>query len=209
MFKLMGKDLYPEKMEILYDRPFSKESLEEDFVIKSGDWHVDEEGWLIGKNPENKACMVISKKDFLGDVLLEVEASTILPCTRDINVMWHGSWNAETNRRHVAYVAGMEGWWNGNIGFEKSPKYDLVCATNLFPFEPGRIYHIMVGDIKGHIFVVVDGKVCLEIMDPDPIDNLPYGKIGFEAFCSYLRFRNPKVRRITYDKVTCHYDPEF
>ena len=33
-----------------------------------------------------------------GDVLVEFDAATILPATRDINVTWHGSWDDEKNR---------------------------------------------------------------------------------------------------------------
>ena len=41
MIQLMRKRIFPEEMEILYDRPFTPESLAEDFEIKGGEWHVD------------------------------------------------------------------------------------------------------------------------------------------------------------------------
>lgn len=208
MIQLMKKQLFPEEMEILYNRPFSEESLAEDFEIRAGEWYV-ENGWLIGKNRENFAAMIISKADYFGPVLMEFDACTILPCTHDINVMWHGSYNDKTNTRDVAYVAGLQGWWDGKVGFERSPEYTFNVGTSLFDFEPGRVYHMTVGDIKGHIFVVVDGKLVLEITDPNPIDDTKYGRIGFEAYCSNLKFKNVCIRRADYKEDIKSYTAEF
>ncbi|MGA2408402.1 MAG: hypothetical protein ABSF81_16870 [Bacteroidales bacterium] len=36
--------------------------------------------------------MAIMKKNFLGNVFIGFDASTILPSTHDINVMWKGEW---------------------------------------------------------------------------------------------------------------------
>lgn len=208
MIQLMKKQLLPEKMEILYNTPFTEKSLAEDFEIKAGKWYV-EEGWLVGENRTNFAAMVISKADYFGPILLEFDAQTILPCTHDINVMWHGSWNEKTNTRDIAYVAGLEGWWDGKVGFEKSPEYRLNVGTQLFEFEPGRVYHMTVGDIDGHIFVAVDGRLVLEVTDPEPIDGGTYGKIGFEAYCSRLKFKNLCIKRVTWTDTPKEYTPEF
>ena len=153
--------------------------------------------------------MVISKSDYFGPIMMEFDAQTILPCTHDINVMWHGSWNEETNTRDIAYVAGLQGWWDGKVGFEKSPEYKLNVGTQLFDFEPGKIYHMAVGDIYGHIFVVVNDKLVLEVTDPNPIDNNKYGKIGFEAYCSKLKFKNLCIKRVTWKDDSKVYIPEF
>ena len=209
MIQLMRKRIFPEEMEILYDRPFTPESLAEDFEIKGGEWYVDEDGWLIGANRENSAAMVMSKAEYFGDVLVEFDAATVLPATRDINVTWHGSWDDEKNRRDVAYVAGIEGWYQGLVGFEKSPKYDLLVQPKLFPFEPGRVYHMTVGNIGNDLFIAIDGVLALEIHDPDPIDIMKYGRIGFEAYCTKVKYRDVKVRRVTYIDVAKPYDPEF
>ncbi len=208
MIQLMKKKLYFEDMEILYNEPFEKNTFERDFVRKSGKWYV-EDGWLIGENRENFAAMAISKADYFGPILMEFDAQTILPCTHDINVMWHGSWNEKTNTRDIAYVAGLQGWWDGKVGFERSPEYKFNVGTQLFDFEPGKIYHMVVGDIYGHIFVAVDGKLVLEVTDPDPIDSNKYGKIGFEAYCSKLKFKNLCVRRVSWTDDPKQYTPEF
>lgn len=208
MISLMKKKIFPETMKILYQTPFSPQSLEQDFVIKGGEWRV-EDGWLVGSNRGNFPGMIVSKADYFGPVLLEFDACTILPCTHNINVMWHGSWDEHSNTRHIAYVAGLQGWWDGKVGFEKSPDYKLNVGTQLFEFQPGQVYHILMGDIDGHVFVVVNGKLILEITDPDPIDGMKYGKIGFEAYCSQLKFTNFCVKKITYEEDVKSYQPEF
>lgn len=71
--------------------------------------------------------------------MLDFEARTIPPCTHDINCMWSGSWDYETNTRALAYVAGLEGWWDGKVGFEKSPEYRLNCGTQTLNFEPRTV----------------------------------------------------------------------
>lgn len=208
MIQLMKKKLFPEKMEVIYHQEFTEEMLTKDFEIKGGNWYVLN-GWLTGENRENNAGMIISKQDYFGDIMLEFDARTVLPCTHDINVMWHGSWKEENNTRSVAYVAGLQGWWDGKIGFEKSPDYTLNVGTQLFEFVPGQVYHVQVGSIHGHIFVVIDGKLALEITDPNPIDSMKYGKIGFEAYASKIQFRNFSIKKITYQSDEKSYVPEF
>ncbi|MCQ2446619.1 MAG: DUF1080 domain-containing protein, partial [Clostridia bacterium] len=73
----------------------------------------------------------------------------------------------------------------------------------------GRVYHFLVGDIKGHIFICIDDKLVLEITDNNPIDGNVYGKIGFEAYCSKLKFKNVKIRRVTYEPDSKRYEPKF
>lgn len=206
--QLMKKQIDLDHLPVLYSRAFSEESLREDFEVRGGEWGL-EDGWLTGRNRGNFPGMIISKQDFFGAVMLDFEARTLLPSTHDINWMWSGSWNEETNTRALAYVAGLEGWWTGKVGFEKSPEYRLNCATQYLKFEPGRTYHIQSGSIGGHIFVVVDGALALEVTDPDPIDQSRFGRIGFEAYCSQIQIRNLKICRVTWQDEDTSYTPEF
>ena len=206
--KLLKKECFPDLCPILYDRPFTQESFAEDFEVCGGHWYV-EDGWLIGENRGNFPGMAISRNAYCDNVILDFYAATILPCSHDINVMWNGSWNRETNTRDTAYVIGLQGWWNGKVGFERSPEYKLNAATQLFPFEPGREYHIQCGSLDGHVFVLVDGALVLEITDPDPIDCKKHGLVGFEAYCAKLRFQDFKVRKAQWTDIEEHYEPEF
>jgi hypothetical protein len=208
MIFLMQKVIDPDTMPVLYDKPFSPDTLAADFDIRGGEWRV-EEGWLTGKNPLNTPGMMISRSDYFGDVMLDFSARTVFPSTHDINIMWNGSWVEETNSRGIAYVIGIQGWWHGKLGFEKSPAYTLNVGTPLFSFVPGQVYHVQAGSVRGHIFVVIDGKLALEITDPDPIDNQKYGRIGFEAYCSHIQFKDFKLRRAVWEPHGDSYTPEF
>ena len=206
--KLMHKELIPEECPVLWQKPFTEEVVAEEFEVKGGKWSV-KDGWLTGENPGNFPGMIISRADFCENVVVEVTASTVAPCTHDINLMWNGSWDEETNTRHVAYVAGLAGWWEGKVGFEKSPDYLLNVATQIFPFEAGRNYRIQAGSIDGHIFIIVDGALVLELTDPDPIDPKRYGRIGFEAYCAKVRFRDLCIRKAVWTPLSESYIPEF
>jgi len=208
ILRLIGVDVDLVNSPVLYSKVFTDEVIKEDFDIRSGEWYV-EDGWLVGKNPGSFPGMILHNDDFFGNVMLDFKAKMIEPSTHDINVMINGSWNYETNQRDIAYVVGFEGFWHGNVGFEKSPTYNMYVATSLLEFDPGKTYHFQVGNIDGHIFAVVDGKIALEILDPEPIDTSKYAKVGFEAFSSWWKVTDFSVKRIEYKKVKERYIPEF
>lgn len=193
---------------ILYNRPFTPTCLAEHWQIRGGHWHVEGD-WLCGRNPANAPGMITSRQSYLGNVLLDFHARTVLPSTHDIDWMWNGSWDETTNTRSLAYVTGLQGWWEGKVGFEKSPDYKLNVATPLFDFHPGQTYHIQSGSVDGHAFVFVDGRLILEVTDPDPIDTTRYGLIGFEAYASMIQVRQLVVRQIVWQDRPLSYPPEF
>ena len=84
-----------------------------------------------------------------------------------------------------------------------------MLGTPLYNFEPGKIYKIQAGSIDGHCFILADGKLLLEGMDPNPIDNQKYTKVGFEAYCSKIRVRNIKIRQIYWEAVDMKYEVDF
>lgn len=205
---LMKKSIDPDSMEILYDTPFTPESFARDFEVRDGNWHV-EDGWLIGESRKNFASMAIMKESFYGPVCLDFYAKVMEPCSHDINCMWSGSWDEETNTRALAYVAGIGGWWDGKVGFEKSPEYKLNCGTKLLNFDPRHVYHMQCGSIGGHVFVIIDGQLAIEATDPDPIDQNLFGRIGFEAYCTRVAYTNFKIRRASHLDIPAEYIPEF
>ena len=204
---LMNKRLLLAQSPVLFDRPFGSASLKTDWQVRGADWRVEGE-WLTGQNPANAPGMVTSRDNFFGNVLLDFEARTVLPSTHDIDWMWNGSWDGATNTRNVAYVGGLQGWWEGKVGFEKSPDFKLNVATPMFPFKPGRTYRIQSGSIDGHLFVFVDGRLILEATDPEPIDTSRFGLVGFEAYASTIQIRRVVIRQIVWEQRTLVYGPE-
>ena len=210
MIETRNYSIYEDKLDILYGgEEMTAEIFERDFEIKGGKWYVDGDGWIVGENRECSAAMVMSRGEYFGDVLVEFDAATVLPATRDINVTFHGSWNEEKNARDVAYVFGLEGWWRGYVGFEKSPDYKFVANTKLLNFCPGKTYHVAVGNIANDLFIFVDGVLAMELSDTDPIDINKYGRVGLEAFCTRVKYKNLTVKRIEALYSKPGYEPEF
>ncbi len=206
--RLMRKDVHPDRSPILFEQPIRPDRFDLDWQVHSGDWRVEGD-WLTGRHRENSPGMAFLRGSYPGNVLVEFEARTVPPSTHDINFMWNGCWDETRNERGVAYVAGLQGWWDGKVGIEKSPEYRLNVGTPLFPFEPGRTYFIQGGSIDGHCFIAVDGRVLLEVTDPEPIDALRYDRVGFEAYCSMIQIRNVRVRQLVWTATDPSYEPEF
>lgn len=206
--ELMKKRILLDSSKVLYDRPITPEDFPKLWTTHHSKWNV-KDGWLEGENPGNWPGMAILKQDFPGNILVEFEAQTILPSSHDINVMWNGEWLYETDQRGIAYVAGLQGWWTGKVGIEKSNDYKFMVGTPLFNFEPGKTYKIQAGSIDGHCFILADGKLLLEAMDPDPIDSQKYTKVGFEAYSSKIRIRNIKISQIYWVPVDMKYEVDF
>jgi len=209
MLKLVSYDVDLRESELVYEiSSFDRAIFEESFIVKSGEWNV-EEGWVVGKNPKMCPGMILSKRDFFGNVMLEITAKMMEPATHDINVMINGEWDEERDRRGNAYVAGIEAFWHGNVGIEKAPEYKLVAATPLFAFDPAKEHNFKMGNVEGKVFVLVDNELCLEISDPDPLDTNKYGKIGFEAYSSWWKFKDLKVYQLKFEKIKEYYNAEF
>ncbi len=208
MLEIMGKTIDLEKSKILFNEPIAANTFADQWIIHGGDWRVQDE-WLTGKNPGNFAGMIFLNGDYPGNVLVDFEARTVLPCTHDIDFMWNGSWDDARKQRGPAYIAGVEGWWDGKVGIEKSPDYKLTAVTPLFDFDPGRTCRIQGGSIDGHCFIFVNGRLALEMTDPNPIDSRKFTQVGFEAYCSHVQIRNVKVMRIAWQPCARKYEPEF
>lgn len=209
ILKLAFIDVDLKNSKLVYEiNEFDNETLENAFNIKTGSWHT-EDGWVVGKNPKMCPGMLVSKQDFFGNVMVEITAKMVAPSTHDINVMINGEWDDVKDCRGNAYVAGMEAFWHGNVGFEKSPEYKLTAATALFDFNAQTEHNFKMGNINGKIFVLVDNVLCLEITDPDPLDVNKYGKIGFEAYSSWWKFKNLKVYELKYENIKEYYNSEF
>lgn len=205
---IMHKRIILGECPVLYDRPFSVKSFEADWEVRHGEWRCVD-GALVGRNPNPAPGVAILKQACPGNVLVDFFGQTILPSTHDIDVMWNMSWNRKKDKRGVAYVAGIQGWWDGKVGVEKSPDYKLIAATPCPWFRPGREYHIQAGSIDGHCFVFVDGVLRLELRDPDPIDSSKHNRVGFEAFQSMVRIQQLVIRRIAWEQRSQRYSTEF
>jgi len=193
---------------VLYDRPCNAASLAEDWQARNAHWEYRDGAFWV-RNPLPAPGVLFCKHSFPGNVLVDFYARTVPPSSHDIDVMWNLSWDEAGNQRGPAYVAGIQGWWEGKVGIEKSPEYTLTATAPCPWFEAGREYHIQAGSINGHCFLFVDGLLRLEMTDPHPIDAALHTQIGFEAYQSMISVRAIVVRQISWTPRMMQYSPEF
>jgi hypothetical protein len=205
---IMRKSIDLAASPVLYDRAFTQESFLEDWGVRNAEWWY-EKGAFYGKNSLPSPGVIILKKPFHGNVLMDFYGQTVLPSRHDINVMWNLSWDEHKNTRGLSYVAGVQGWWDGKIGIEKSPEYKMTAGTPCPWFIPGREYHIQAGSINGHCFIFVDDILQLEVTDPEPIDSTKNNLVGFEAYQSIIKIRNFTLRQIVWQERNLFYPKEF
>ena len=207
VLRIMEQEIDLEQSPVIAEGPRSTEELERDWEYKNGIWKV-EDGWICGKHTGNSGGILYSKKHFPGNVLLEFEGRTVPPCSNDLNFTWRSAgWNEETDDAGVSYIAGLAGWWEGKVGIEHYPECLCRAATPLFSLEAGRTYFIQAGDIDGHCFIFVDGRLAVELFDPDPITQ--YGKVGLGTYASWIQARNFRVRQIVSRPCQLSYTPLF
>ena len=201
---LVGKKIYMDKSPLLL-----KYSPDEDWQkywqVMAGDWRM-ENGWLIGTENGNKGGILFSRESFDKNVMLSFTAATVLPATRDVNAVYCAHWDEKTDYLADSYVCGLNGWYDGKSGIERNLTSNLYSTTSLYQYIPGTEARMTAGAIDGHNFMVVDGKLVTELIDPSPIKG---GHVGFSPYCTILKIKDIEIREIYWEKQKQHYDPEF
>ena len=201
---LLGKKIYIDKSPLLL-----KYSPDEDWQkywqVMAGDWRM-ENGWLIGTENGNKGGILFSRESFDKNVMLSFTAATVLPATRDVNAVYCAHWDEKTDYLADSYVCGLNGWYDGKSGIERNLTSNLYSTTSLYQYIPGTEVRMTAGAIDGHNFMVVDGKLVTELIDPSPIKG---GHVGFSPYCTILKIKDIEIREIYWEKQKQHYDPEF
>ncbi len=201
---LLGKKIYMDKSPLLL-----KYSPDEDWQkywkVMAGDWRMEND-WLIGTENGNKGGILFSRESFDKNVMLSFTAATVLPATRDVNAVYCAHWDEKTDYLADSYVCGLNGWYDGKSGIERNLTSNLYSTTSLYQYIPGTEVRMTAGAIDGHNFMVVDGKLVTELIDPSPIKG---GHVGFSPYCTILKIKDIEIREIYWEKQKQHYDPEF
>ena len=207
---ILGKKILVDKSELVYtfdSKSFkeSNKSIEDYFIVKDGNWTFEND-LLIGKETGNKGGIIYTNKSFPYDVLVTVYMKTILPATRDVNAVWCSNWDEKTNYLGDSYVCGLNGWYEGLAGIERSGENGFYVGTSLYKYEPGKTVKMQFGSISGHCFLFVDDKLIMEIHDPHPLTS---GYVGISPYCTCLGIYKLEVRKIVYENRKQFYTPEF
>lgn len=202
---LIGKRILSDRSPVVLSS-LPDENWRDAWEPKGGTWYY-EAGYLIGSEPENKGGILLSKKRFDKDVMLSFTAASVLPATRDVNAIYCTTWDDEINYLKLAYISGIGGWYEDKCGIERFPEDGLRALNPLYHYEPGREVRITTGAIAGHNFLVVDGQLVQELIDPSPI--LGGGHVGFSPYSTMLRIKDIEVREIVWEERIQKYDSEF
>lgn len=193
---LREKMIELDRCPVLYDKPFTAQSLQEDFEAASGKWFADDDHWLTGEIREDAGGMLYSRASYDCDMIFEFDAETVGGCSNDLNFVWKTcGWDAEKHDAGRGYIGGLGGWWLNKAGIEKYPECIPFAATPLYPLEAGKPYHIIAGGIDGHCFVFANGELLLEMIDSAPETLADCGRFGLGTYASCIRYRNLKVYR--------------
>ena len=201
---LLGKRILWDQSELLLKSAPDSDWLS-DWEPLGGEWRY-EDGYLIGVEPENKGGLLLSRQSFEGDIIFRFRAASVLPATRDVNAAYCAEWDHETDYLKAAYIIGLGGWYDHKCGIERFPEDEINVTTPLYHYEPGTEVEITTGVIQGHNFLVVDGKLVLELIDPCPRSS---GRVGFSPYCTMLKIRDIEAGKPYWEERNQRYEPEF
>ena len=202
---LLGKKIFVDRSPVVFSYT-PDENFRDVFDVKGGDWRY-EDGWLIGSEPENKGGILLTKQYFEKDVMFTFTMASVLPATRDLNAIICTKWDNDINYLKKGYISGLNGWYEGKSGIERFPEDELRILTPLYEYVPGTEVRITTGSINGHNFLMVDGKLIIEMVDN--LDPMTGGHVGFSPYSTMLRVKDIEVREIVWEERVQSYDPEF
>ena len=202
--KLLGKKICMDKSPLLlhYD---PGDDWEEYWQVMKGDWKC-EDGYLIGTEPGNFGGILFSRKSYEQNVMISFTVSTVLPATRDLNAVYCAHWDPQTDYLGESYVCGINGWYEHKSGIERNKSSNLYSTTSLYQYIPGSEIRLCAGAIDGHNFMLADGELICEMIDPNPIKG---GHVGFSPFCTVLKIKDIDIHEIVWEPFVQTYKPEF
>ncbi len=191
--KLLGKTINIDECEIVFEY-HGEENYLDYFKVMAGHWRYIDHA-IIGEEPLNKGGIIYINQEFDFDIMMTFKMATVLPATRDLNAVWCSHWDEKTDYLGDSYVCGLNGWYDGLSGIERSGEYGFYTSTSLYKYTPGTEVEITCGSINGHCFMLVDGVLITELFDNHPLVG---GYAGFSPYCTRLKISDVVVRKIKY-----------
>ena len=204
--RLLGKKILPEKCPVLMQyTPASGEDWLKYFMPMNGKWECDGE-WLIGEERKSWYAILFSRERYEKNVMFSFTIMADPPATRDLNAVLCANWDTEKGELGESYVCGLNGWYEHKSGIERNGSSNLYSTTSLYKYTPGTAVRMTFGCVDGQSFMIVDGEMITELVDPAPIKG---GHIGFSAYCTRLKIKDVEVREIVFEDFAQSYEPEF
>ena len=204
--RLLGKKILPENCPVLMQyTPASGEDWLKYFMPMNGKWECDGE-WLIGEERKSWYAILFSRERYEKNVMFSFTVMADPPATRDLNAVLCANWDEEKGELGESYVCGLNGWYEHKSGIERNGSSNLYSTTSLYKYQPGTAVRMTFGCVDGQSFMIVDGEMITELVDPAPIRG---GHIGFSAYCTRLKIKDVEVREIVFEDFVQSYEPEF
>ncbi len=204
--RLLGKKILPENCPVLMQyTPASGEDWLKYFMPMNGKWECDGE-WLIGEERKSWYAILFSRERYEKNVMFSFTIMADPPATRDLNAVLCANWDEEKGELGESYVCGLNGWYEHKSGIERNGSSNLYSTTSLYKYTPGTAVRMTFGCVDGQSFMIVDGEMITELVDPAPIKG---GHIGFSAYCTRLKIKDVEVREIVFEDFVQSYEPEF
>ena len=175
------------------------------FTVMDGSW-TQKDGWLIGTESGNKGGILFTRESYDVNVMMRFRGKTVLPAERDLNAVFCAHWDESTDYLGESYVCGLNGWYEHKSGIERNGISNLHASTTLYHYRPGEEVEMLCGAVNGHCFMVVDGVLVSELIDPQPLIG---GHVGFSPYCTRLAVTDIEIRRIAWEPFAQEYEPEF
>lgn len=208
MLKLLEREIYPEKSQLLMELPLDCQEDLQQFELATGEWQI-QDGTLVGRFRGNGGGICYTKKSFPGDIMIDFYGTMIPPCDNDLNFVFKTEgWDYDNGDAGRGFIGGLNGWYEKKAGIEKYP----LCHTRAlasFDGKAGQEYHIQAGYVEDTAFLFVDGRLIMEMRDPQPEEFKDLGRVGLGTYCSQIRFRHLKVYRPVSQPVQQVYTPLF
>ncbi len=163
---LLGKEIVTDRCETVF-RSAPGDDWQEHFEVMRGEWERVGD-CLVGQYRGNAGGILLTRKAYPDGYMMRCRMGTVLPATRDVNCIFCGEWIRDINKLGRAYVCGLNGWYDGKSGIERNDNERMKALTNSYVYTPGSEVEMCVGAINGHTFMVVDGELVCEYIDPTP-----------------------------------------
>ncbi len=179
---------------------------ETQFRVMGGRWRY-EDGCLIGEERGNRGGILFTRKAFADGYLMRCKMRTVLPATRDVNCIFCGHWDEQTDYIGDSYICGLNGWYDHKSGIERNDSGFCKALTGAYTYQPGSEVEMCVGSLGGHTFMVVDDLLIAELIDTQA--PLLGGHFGFSPYCTRLAIRDIEIKKIAFRPEEQSYEPEF
>ena len=172
---------------------FERSQLGQNYEKTGGNWRI-ENGQLRVQGARNHPLWLL--RTLPSEVRIEFDARSESPeGDIKVEVFGDGTSHAEVERYEAtSYVIIFGGWNNSRNVLARMDEHgdDRVLGRPL-EVEPGRTYHFVIERVGGTLSVWVDGRLLVEMDDPQPLRGRGHDHFGFNNWQSQLWFDNLKI----------------